>query len=272
MFWEPFIGSGSVFLNLQPKKACLSDINPELINLWKVIRDQVEDLIEHLQQHAEGYQARQCDYYFEVRSRHPKQKNQQLALFDFKSEEMTDVERAARMKFLLSCSFNGLYRENSKGQFNVDCGKYKKPKICNAEELRQVSHLLRDIELRVQDFSAIEAEVQPGDFVYCDPPYIPVSDTSRFTQYSGDGFGWQDQLRLRDFAQRLIDRGVIVLLSNSDTITTREIYQSWSIVPVEVRRTISCNAETRGKTTELLIVPPAIATDSRDCPDASVDR
>ncbi|MBD2122134.1 DNA adenine methylase [Trichocoleus sp. FACHB-262] len=233
-YYEPFLGGGAVFFHLLPKQAILTDINPELVNVYCCVRDQVEPLILRLQEHQKQHSH---DYYYQVRAENP----------------TTNLERAARLIYLNKTCFNGLYRENSKGNFNVPIGRYKNPGICNAELLRSVSLALRSTVIVIKPFEAILDCANREDFVYFDPPYYPVSSTSNFTAYSRYAFNQEHQIRLRDVFVKLASRGVKVMLSNSDCEFIRELYAGFNIHAIAAARSINSKASKRGKITEVLV-------------------
>lgn len=234
-YYEPFLGGGAVFFNLQPKKAFLSDINGELINAYCCVRDEVEALIMLLQEHQLKHSK---DYYYQMRA----------------GGSGSNLERAARFIYLNKTCFNGLYRENSKGEFNVPVGRYKNPSICNPDLLRSASAALQFAKIEVKNFEAVlEVAEGRGDFVYFDPPYHPISNTSNFTSYSRFSFSENDQIRLRDTFAILASRGVKVMLSNSDCLFIKELYQDFKIHVISASRSINSDTKKRGKITELLI-------------------
>jgi DNA adenine methylase len=238
-YYEPFLGGGAVFFYLFSKStkkfpAVLTDINPELVNVYCCVRDRVEELIELLAQHQNNHSQ---EYYYQMRS--------QLT--------GTPVEMAARLIYLNKTCFNGLYRENSKGEFNVPMGKYKNPTICNAELLRVVSASLQSVEMEIRPFDTVLDFATAEDFVYFDPPYHPLSNTSNFTGYSRYSFNQQDQIRLRNTFVELAGRGVKVMLSNSDCPFIRELYKNFQIHEILAARAINSKAEKRGKINELLV-------------------
>jgi DNA adenine methylase len=238
-YYEPFLGGGAVFFHLQPKSAVLTDINGELINAYCCVKDKVEKLIELLEVHHLEHNQCQKDYYYWVRSHSYKK----------------DIERAARLIYLNKTCFNGLYRENSKGEFNVPMGRYKNPMICNADLLRSVSALLKPVTIEERHFDdVLNYANSQEDFVYFDPPYFPINDTSYFTSYSRDSFTKDDQVRLRDVFVTLASRGVKVLLSNSDCEFIRELYRGFKIKPILAARAINSKGKLRGKVAEVLIV------------------
>ena len=237
-YYEPFLGGGALYFHLRPQQAELTDINPELVNVYRCVRDRVEDVIDLLQIH----QQRHCkDYYYEMRSQ----------------VDLPSVERAARLIYLNKTCFNGLYRENSKGAFNVPIGRYKNPKICAPDLLRAASVALQPATIDVSPFETICCQASgPDDFVYFDPPYHPLSPTSKFTAYNRYAFRETDQVRLRDTFVTLAKRGVQVMLSNSDCPFIRDLYQDFAATTytIQAARSINSNAQKRGKITEVLIL------------------
>lgn len=239
-YHEPFLGGGALFFYLAPqlhaqgKKAFLSDLNPELINVYTCVRDRVEELIVHLAKHQEQHEE---THYYKVRS--------QL--------QTQPIERAARFIYLNKTCFNGLYRENSKGLFNVPMGRYKNPKICAPDLLRPASAALQIADISERPFTAI-ADRATGheDFVYFDPPYHPLSDTSKFTAYSRDRFGVEQQTELKALMEHLASRNVSVLTSNSDCPFIRDLYKNFTVETITATRSINSKASKRGKITEVL--------------------
>lgn len=242
-YFEPFLGAGAMLFSIQPHNAIVNDINSELYNVYKVIADEqlFEELIEDLRSHVN-----ESECFYEIRALDRSEDYQNLS----------PVKKASRFIFLNKTCFNGLYRVNSKGQFNVPFGKYKKPEIVNEAVLREVHQFLNqsNITFLNGDFKAAVKEAKSGDFVYFDPPYDPVSQTSSFTSYAQEGFGKAEQYELRDVFKQLNDRGCKVLLSNSDTPFIREIYEGFNIVTVQANRAINSKAEGRGKINEVLVV------------------
>ena len=234
-YFEPFLGGGAVFFHLLPERATLSDLNHELINCYQVVRDDVDRLIELLRRHKNDKA-----YYYKVRA--------------WDSRKLEPLERAARLIFLNKTCFNGLYRVNSQGQFNVPFGRYKNPKLCDEPNLHAVSQALSSVELRCAPFEEVLRQAKKGDFVYLDPPYQPISPTSNFTGYTKDAFAFEDQKRLCKAAQVLNRRGCRFMLSNSDNEFIRELYQEFQIVTVQANRAINCRADRRGRISELLIM------------------
>lgn len=244
-YYEPFLGAGAMLFHFQPQNAIVNDVNSELYNVYKVIEDDklFDELIELLTMHESNNDS---DYFYEVRAWDRTE--------DYAS--MSPVKKAARFIYLNKTCFNGLYRVNSKGYFNVPFGKYKKPLIVNEEILRNVHNYLKhnNITFLNGDFEDAVKDTKSGDFVYFDPPYEPLNPTSSFTSYAQEGFGRAEQYRLRDLFSELNSRGCKVLLSNSDTPFIREIYQEFKIVTVQANRAINSKATGRGKINEVLVV------------------
>lgn len=244
-YYEPFVGSGAVFFYLKRKgavrRAHLSDINAELINIYRVVRDQVEPLVGCLSHHKQHHSRW---YYYHVRE----QDRQQEWL-----DEADRVDRAARMIYLNKTCYNGLWRVNSRGEFNVPMGRYNNPRICDEPRLRAASAALEGVHVERMPFAEAVEDAGPGDFVYFDPPYVPLSDTSNFTSYSADGFGEAEQRQLAEVFRALSERGVRVMLSNSDHPLVRELYADFRIDTVQARRHINSQANGRGAITELVV-------------------
>jgi DNA adenine methylase len=244
-YFEPFIGGGAFLLSLNPKSASINDFNPELAITWQVVKDQPGDLIEQLRLHKEKYSA---EHYYEVRGWDR----------DGTLEKMSDIERAARFIFMNRTGFNGLWRVNKKQQNNVPFAKATNPNIENAEAIRSVSAFLNqhNVQITNLDFEEAVASAQTGDFVYFDPPYIPVDATSSFASYTADGFGYAEQVRLRDLFINLTKKGVKVLYSNADVPMIDELFEDVvdaNIHHVEATRMINSIASKRGKVGEVLI-------------------
>lgn len=237
-YFEPFVGGGALFFELQPDNAYISDMNEELINLYQVVRDNVNELIKDLKKHEISK-----EYFMEIRN------------IDRRSEyrNWSRIQKASRFIYLNRTCFNGLYRVNSQGQFNVPFGHYKNPRIIDENNLINCSNLLQKTEIRHADFSEILKKVKKGDFVYFDPPYVPLSETSSFTSYTKDGFDMDMQFKLRDVCDELDSMGVKFLLSNSDTKLVNELYENYNIKKVFASRPINANADGRGKITEVLV-------------------
>ena len=237
-YFEPFIGGGALFFELQPDNAYISDMNEELINLYQVVRDEVDKLICDLQKHDVSK-----EYFMEIRNIDRTEEYQ----------NWSDVQKASRFIYLNRTCFNGMYRVNSKGEFNVPFGHYKNPRILDENNLINCSNLLQGIEIKHADFSEILKKVKKGDFVYFDPPYVPLSETSSFTSYTKEGFDINMQFKLRDVCDELDTMGVNFLLSNSDTKLVNDLYENYNIKKVFASRQINANADGRGKITEVLV-------------------
>ena len=237
-YFEPFIGGGALFFELQPYNAYISDMNEELINLYCVVRDNVFELITDLNKHKITK-----EYYIKIRNLDRTSKYKKL----------TNVQRASRFIYLNRTCFNGLYRVNSKGEFNVPFGNYKNPKIIDVDNLLNCSSLLKNTEIKHADFSAILECAQKGDFVYFDPPYVPLNETSSFTSYTKNGFDMEMQIKLNEVCNELNSMGVKFMLSNSDTTVINELYSNYRIEKVLASRQVNANAEGRGKITEVLV-------------------
>ncbi|TEB12710.1 Modification methylase DpnIIA [Pelotomaculum propionicicum] len=240
-YHEPFLGGGALFFYLFPEikkrnaRAYLSDSVEELINLYKVIKNQVEELITISKKHIYDQK-----YYYEIRSLNPAQ--------------LSDLQRASRMLYLNKTCFNGLYRVNSKGQFNVSFGDYTDPVIVNSEALRNASIAFQSTQLAAGDFEQVLDNAGAGDFVYLDPPYVPLSATSNFTGYTAGSFSMADHRRLREVFETLSAMGCYVMLSNSNTDFTRELFQGCNIKTINALRAINSDVRKRGSIKELVIL------------------
>ncbi len=243
-YYEPFIGAGAVLFSLQPKKSIINDTNSELINCYRVIKDNPEELLDLCEEHR----AKNSKEYFYL-LREQDRRN------DF--QDRSPVERAARIIYLNKTCFNGLFRVNSSGQFNVPYGNYSNPVIADPGVIKSVSAYLnqRDVRILEGDFAKAISTARKGAFVYFDPPYHPISDTSSFTGYSVNGFGEKEQIRLKEVCDKLTERGCQVLVSNSAASLIKELYSDpkYEIVEVKASRAINAVASKRGRINELLI-------------------
>ncbi|MFW9889198.1 MAG: DNA adenine methylase [Candidatus Thorarchaeota archaeon] len=245
-YFEPFVGGGAVFFHLYRQgfrgKTTLSDLNGELMIAYRTICDSIDELIMELQ--SGKYEPNE-DVFYSIRAwdRTP----------DWK--EVDNIRQTARLIYLNRTCYNGLYRVNQKGYFNVPYGGYKNPTICNVENLQAVSKSLKKAKLLSVDFASVVEDARKGDLVYFDPPYQPVSETAAFTEYTSGGFGEEEQRRLSAVFRQLHRRGCFVLESNSATPLIREIYSDEEFVleTVHAKRAISCDPEGRGEVPELLI-------------------
>jgi DNA adenine methylase len=238
-YYEPFIGGAAIFLALAARKrferAVIADRNPDLIELYQVVRDDAEGLLLRLEQLQQRTSER--DYY-EIRAKRPR----------------SALERAARLLYLNKTGYNGLYRVNSSGAFNVPYGRYKRPKVYDPERLRAVASALQGVDIFQSDFERACRRAAPGDAVYLDPPYLPVSRTASFAAYHSEAFGLQEHERLAKTFARLAGRGVSVVLSNSATPEAARLYAGFRVAEVRVRRPINSVAARRGAVSELLVV------------------
>ena len=247
-YFEPFVGGGSVFFHIISQRntkfeSFLSDINEELIISYKTIRDCLEELIYLLKIQEKEYKKSPTEYYYKLRA------NIDLS---------NDIEKIARFITLNKTCYNGLYRVNKNGTFNVPIGRYKNPLICDSSNLRNISMILKHfkINIEVNDYKKILLEkTQKDDFIYLDPPYYPISLTANFTSYTNNGFTYKDQEELARIFKTLTNRGCQVLLSNSDSEYIRTLYSEFkeNIIEVQVQRTINSKASKRKGHTELII-------------------
>jgi DNA adenine methylase len=243
-YYEPFIGAGAVFFELQPHKAVISDFNAQLILTYIAIKENIEELISILKDHKEKHNK---EYFYKIRNLDRDVKN---------FEKRSDTEKAARLIYLNKTCFNGLYRVNSQGLFNVPYGKYKNPAIYEEIVLRHISDYLNtnDISILNNDFEHAVLKADRNSFVYFDPPYHSPGKTN-FTSYQADGFGDEEQRRLRDLVVALTNRGIKCLSSNSDTDYIRDLYNHdfFDIIPVQAKRSINSDSTGRGNVKEVLI-------------------
>lgn len=243
-YFEPFLGGGALLFHLLAKnpnlKCNVSDLNSDLVLAYVVIRDRVKELITSLENHAKDYQKNPDSYYYSVRENEPTNR----------------IEKVSRLLFLNRTCFNGLYRVNSKGKFNVPLGRYSNPNIINEENLLSVSHTLQSkrIQIYCHDFSSILGQAKKNDFVYFDPPYRPVSKTANFTSYTDRNFSYEDLEMLVDVSEKLSQKGCKVLHSNSKSKDVTDLFSSkWKIIEIPVNRAINSDSAKRTGHTELLI-------------------
>ena len=244
-YHEPFLGGGAVMFNLlvnEPRLSCnVSDFNSDLILAYVTIRDKLGKLIESLENHSKNYHKDSVDYYYKVRKQEPKQQ----------------IEKVSRLIFLNKTCFNGLYRVNKKGKFNVPLGRYTNPNIVNKENLTVVSKILQSEKIKIscRDFEAVLDDAKKGDLVYFDPPYQPISSTANFTSYTHRDFTEDDLERLADLANQLSSKGCHVLLSNSNSKTVKNHFSGkhWSISEINANRAINSNSAKRTGHKEIII-------------------
>lgn len=264
-YFEPFVGAGSVFFHLknnyQIKKSIISDINPELILTYNVIKKDYKKLIKALKPLKNEYldyedPEEQKKFYLKTRESY----NKNLKKIDYNSYSKAHIQRAAQMIFINKTCFNGMFRVNKDGKFNVPAGRYKNPSIYDEDNLREVHRVLNNhVIIKTQDFSKTEEYIVKNSFVYLDPPYRPLNKTSNFTQYYKDNFGDLDQIRLCQYIQRLTKKNIPVMLSNSDSKNEdnksyfKKLYSHQRIEPVKARRNINANGKKRNVINELII-------------------
>lgn len=235
---EPFVGGGALFFSRLPSRALLTDVNPSLVGTYTAIRDDVAGVIRALGTLAARHSK---ENYYEVRTRYNH------------GSRVSSAKRAAMFIYLNKTCFNGLHRVNRKGEFNVPVGAYKNPRILNEAALEAASEALQGAILRCASYESLLEHAKPGDFVYFDPPYEPVSRTASFTSYARDGFDREDQTRLRDVYKALDRRGCKLMLSNSDVPFIRELYSEFDVGTVAAPRAINCDATKRGKVSEVVV-------------------
>lgn len=244
-YFEPFIGGGAVFFSINPKKAHINDINETLVNTYLHIKNDVDKLIKSLKKLEKEFISKDNDsrkeFYYSLREK-------------YNSLPANDFKKSLYFLFFNKTAFNGVYRENSKGGFNVPMGSYKNPKIVDEENLRAVSSALSRTKITSGSFYDAVKNAKAGDFVYFDPPYHPLSETSSFTSYSKDSFSKDDQIKLRDLFVELDKKGVYVMLSNSSAPFIQEIYSGYTQIPVFANRMINSKADKRGKILEVVII------------------
>ena len=237
-YHEPFLGGGAVYLHLRPYSAHLADVNHRLIECYRAIRDEVDDVIARLRR---------------LKNRHSKAHYYQSRERVNNSTHLPKAERAALQVYLNKTCYNGLYRENRRGHFNVPVGRYNNPSIFSEPNLHAVSERLKSAQLHCASFEGVLQRACKGDFVYFDPPYEPISKTSNFTSYTRFGFTSFDQARLFEVCRDLDARGVKFMLSNSSARLIRDLYAGFVITPIQARRQINSKASRRGPVTELVI-------------------
>ncbi|WP_316507156.1 DNA adenine methylase [Nitrosopumilus sp.] len=244
-YHEPFLGGGALLFHMlterDGQKCCISDLNSDLVLAYTVIQNDIEDLIYSLKDHEKNYQKDSKSYYYSIRESNPDNK----------------IEKTSRLLFLNRTCFNGLYRVNSRGKFNVPLGKYTNPNIVNEDNLRSVSNILksRNVSIKCQDFGEVLRGAKKGDLVYFDPPYHPVSDTANFTSYTNKDFTYDDLIRLSELCNSLDAKGCKILLSNSDSKEVANTFSTkqWKIKRIKANRSINSDSKKRTGHYELLI-------------------
>ena len=239
---EPFLGGGAVLFAHQPKKAIVNDYNSELMNVYQVIKSHPEQLIQLLQIHQNNNSE---EYYYKTRE------------LDRTEEykELSPIQKASRIIYLNKTCYNGLYRVNSSGHFNSPYGKYKNPSIVNAPIIRAISKYFNDNEITLLqgDYKEALKKAKKGSFVYLDPPYMPISSSANFTGYTENGFGYKQQEELKKECDKLREKEIRFVLSNSDCSEIRELYKEYKIQTVQAKRAINSNSAKRGEINEVLI-------------------
>lgn len=240
---EPFIGGGAVLFELQPKKAIFNDLNSELINVYNIIKNNPIELIEKLNIHKNNNSA---DYFYSVR---------ELDRNIEKYEQLSEIDKAARIMYLNKTCYNGLFRVNSSGQFNSPYGRYKNPKIVDEEAILAMSRYFNENEITILngDYKNSLKELDDQTFVYLDPPYMPISTSSSFTGYTENGFDINMQKELKEECDKLNEKGIKFLQSNSDCEFIRELYKDYSIKTIKAKRNINSKGNSRGEINEVLI-------------------
>jgi len=240
-YCEPFVGGGALLFSLQPNTAYVNDINGDLIRVYNVIKSDVESLIAALQEYKN-----EADFFYAVRDWDRDKE---------KYSSLSDVQKAARILYLNKTCYNGLFRVNNAGEFNSPFGNYRNPNIVNAPTLRAVNSYLNTatVHLSSTDYAEVLKTLPKGTFVYLDPPYDPVSDTSSFTGYSKGGFTRNDQIRLRECCDDLNARGLKFMLSNSATDFIKEQYSAYHITVVQAKRAVNSDSTKRGEVDEVVV-------------------
>ncbi len=240
-FYEPFLGGGAVLFHLQPHKAVVNDINEELINVYTVIRDSVEELIEDLKKHKN-----EAEYFYSMR---------ELDRDKEAYNRLSSIKKASRLIYLNKTCYNGLFRVNQQGEFNTPFGRYKNPNIVNEVTLRAVSNYFNKAQITFKciDFEESVKGIRKGSFVYFDPPYDPVSDSANFAGYDKGGFDRDEQIRLKQLCDKLNNRNVKFLLSNSATEFILDLYKDYNIAIVKAKRAINSRGDKRGEVNEVLV-------------------
>lgn len=233
---EPFVGGGAVFFYLEPREAVIADLNKDLINAYKVLKNHAEELVKTLEYYQQNHSK---DFFLKIRD-------------EYNADKLDNINKAAHLIYLNKACFNGLYRVNKKGGFNVPFGQHEKFTV-NKEGLLAASKLLKHTKIENTDFENVLKYAQKGDFVYFDPPYYPLTKGSDFTSYTKESFLEKEQEKLADIFDQLDRRGCLLMLSNSDTKFIRNLYKRWHITRVSAKRFINCIAEKRGDVNEVVV-------------------
>lgn len=241
-YFEPLVGGGAIFFALEPQNAVINDSNKELMNTYKIIKDNPNELITFLQIHELKNNE---DYFYEIRSM---DRNKDY-------DSISDIEKAARTIYLNKTCYNGLYRVNKLNQFNAPYGKYKNPVIVDYDNILACSNFLNKADVKIfdGDYKDVLTLANKDDFVYLDPPYLPISKTSSFTSYTANNFNLDEQIELKNQCDRLNEEGIRFLLSNSYNEIIMELYKDYEIIIVNARRVINSDPSKRGEIREVLI-------------------
>ena len=234
-YFEPFIGGGAIFFHLNPEKAIINDLNEELVNLYKIIKDIPEELMEELNKLQNKVSDK--DFFLKMRSKKPKK----------------ELEKAVRMVFLNRTCYNGMYRVNSKGEFNVPFGDMGNPKLYEKKNILACSHTLKKTTILNGDYKKLNRRIRENDFVYLDPPYVPLSETAHFTSYTSEKFGKEHQLELLTFCEKIDKKGGLFMLSNSYNEYTEELYQKFNINTIKAARSVAAKSESRAEIKEIVV-------------------
>jgi len=243
-YYEPFVGGGALFFSLEPRHAVINDLNPHLINLYVQVRNNLDGLICKLEELLDIYleldeEARSAFYY--------------LLRDEFNQRVDDDMWGAALFLFLNKTCYNGVYRENAEGKFNVPHGHRKTVSLHELDSIKHASNVLKNAEIWNGSYEDVLASASEGDFIYLDPPYVPLSSTSNFTQYTGSNFGNAEHEKLKLLFEKLDKRGCLLMMSNSDTPLVKELYKRFRQTEVMADRAVNCKVQGRGKITELVI-------------------
>lgn len=238
-YYEPFVGGGALLFELSLEDAVINDYNSELINLYRVIQTNPQDLITDLYKHQNN-----SEYYYSIRNL-----DRDIETF----AKMSNVERASRFIFLNKTGFNGLYRVNSKNQNNVAFASYPNPKIVDEENILACSELLKTTTILEGDFENIKPLIEKGDFVYLDPPYVPLTETSNFVSYTDQGFDNEMQIRVKNLCDYINDIGAYFMASNSSADFILDLYKDYNVMLVNANRSLNCKGDKRGSVKEVLI-------------------
>jgi len=250
-YHEPFIGSGAIFFTVEPRSGTINDTNEHLMNFYKIVKNHPEELINETLKHEYNKET-----YYALRDR-------------FNQERLSDLERASLFLYLNKTCFNGLWRVNSEGKFNVPFGRYRNPTIVQENRIREASRILKNIDIICSDFSYILDRAKPGDLCYFDPPYEPISETAYFTAYTAKGFDMDEQIRLCETCCKLDEKGVYFVLSNSYVRDLIELYEPrFRIKTVQARRSINSKPDKRGPIREILVtnIPETLSRGTASLP------